>query len=525
MKPQAPTTRRAFAMLLVLISLAIATILATAYLASRDNSAMIGQNVAAGTSARWAALTALNAGIATLETETDWRANHTAGVVFANASLAGASVDLKFMDLATGSPPTATTTDIEITATARLNGMEETVVAHAHVPLLEKRPDLDLSEFAVFARSKVKVKDTSLIGRWSKSPKGRLGKSIAIGTASKSAGSIELADYGVAVDGVVYRVAGASTILVSNSGPRSVQTVDLPDDILVPQAPSPGVLRPLALVSALWSNFNRNNGAAFTITNNRDIKSSTLTTNAVVTIRGPVTVTVAEGLTINTGAKLVIQGDVKLVVFGKFDMGDNASIDLEPGATLELYAGDDVTLDTASINEVGAGTVRDTSGEADWMDPTRFRLYEVDSASKNWTFTDGSTIKGLIYAPNKKIKFDKSSAIYGAVVGDEVELASGAAVYYDHTLDIGTGYTQLASPVYGNDGKIKSLIKTTVNTLDRTVLAVLDLLLGVGNGSGQATVGASDPTPRTVKVEYEIVNFANDVPNWESKATMIAVED
>ena len=55
--------RRGIAMMLVLISLALATILASAYLASRDNSLAIGRNATASAAARWAALSALEIGV------------------------------------------------------------------------------------------------------------------------------------------------------------------------------------------------------------------------------------------------------------------------------------------------------------------------------------------------------------------------------------------------------------------------------------------------------------------------------
>ena len=47
--------RRGIAMLLVLVCLFTATIIATSYLASRDNSAAIGSNVTEASAARWSA--------------------------------------------------------------------------------------------------------------------------------------------------------------------------------------------------------------------------------------------------------------------------------------------------------------------------------------------------------------------------------------------------------------------------------------------------------------------------------------
>ncbi len=60
-------------MLLVLISMGIATVLTTAYLASRDNSAAIGRNIADSYAARWAAFTGIELTAAIMETETAWQ--------------------------------------------------------------------------------------------------------------------------------------------------------------------------------------------------------------------------------------------------------------------------------------------------------------------------------------------------------------------------------------------------------------------------------------------------------------------
>ncbi|MCZ6811090.1 MAG: hypothetical protein O7D97_03725, partial [Planctomycetota bacterium] len=100
--------RRGLAMLLVLVGLMIGTILATAYLASRDNSAAIGENIAAAARARWGAASALELGIAIMQTQTDWRTSHINGKLLDDYSfLAGATIDLDIIDLQTALPPTA----------------------------------------------------------------------------------------------------------------------------------------------------------------------------------------------------------------------------------------------------------------------------------------------------------------------------------------------------------------------------------------------------------------------------------
>ena len=103
------TQRRGLAMMLVLLSVSMVTILAVAYLASRDNSIAIGRNIESAVAARWAALSALETGVAILETEVDWRAYDPQGILLSNYPLAGASISLIVADLATGEPPDAKT--------------------------------------------------------------------------------------------------------------------------------------------------------------------------------------------------------------------------------------------------------------------------------------------------------------------------------------------------------------------------------------------------------------------------------
>ncbi len=82
-------------MMLVLVSLAMASILATAYMVSRDNAVAITSNNTAAMQARWAALSAFETTTALLQTETDWRLNHVNGMLLDGYEIAGAKVFAK----------------------------------------------------------------------------------------------------------------------------------------------------------------------------------------------------------------------------------------------------------------------------------------------------------------------------------------------------------------------------------------------------------------------------------------------
>src|SRR5262245_42027387 len=106
--------QRGVAMLLVLISLMMATILSMAYVASRDNSAAIGENIASSAAARWSSESGLDMGLAILETEADWRTMHNNGKLLDDFPLDGGVFDLDVVDLETNMPPTATSSHIEL---------------------------------------------------------------------------------------------------------------------------------------------------------------------------------------------------------------------------------------------------------------------------------------------------------------------------------------------------------------------------------------------------------------------------
>lgn len=512
------STSRGFAMLLILITLAIGTILATAYLASRDNSAVIGANATAGASARAAALATINSGIAILETETDWRTNHSAGVVFSNVPFAGASVDLILKDLVTGAPPTSSSTDIELTAVARVADVEERVVAHAFVPPPDDEPDLDLSEFAIFVKDKLTIKDTSLIARWNTSPRSVLRKPLALGTLSKDAAAIALSDYAVAVDGIAYVLPGSSSLLVSNDGPAGLPVMVLPDTIVMPNPPNPGTL-----AIGLSTDFSRDGSAnSFTVTNDRRVRKLNFKNGAVLTLRGPLTLIADDTITIEKGSKISVEGDVKIVAYKDARFKDDALIELQNGASLTFFVKDDLEIDDAAI--VQAGAQRNASGDAAWMNPARATIYALPSSSgKTWTIKNDAIVKGMLYSPAGRVRVDQNSAVFGRIAAQEVSIEHGSALYYDHTLDTGNGFTVFTSPVYDSNGKVRPAIKTLTsldNDLIDTVNGIIRALEAL-----QPPPGPNEPTPRTVHVTYEIVSLSRDTANWESKASLIAMEE
>lgn len=528
---------RGIAMLLVLISLMMATILTMSYVASRDNSTAIGDNVANSAAARWAADSGLDVGVAILETQSTWRTSHVAGKLVSGFPLSGGTFDLDVMDVQTGFPPTDKTEYVRLTSTALVNGLQQQAVAEAYAPLNPGTSvDVDLSEFAVFAGNSLDMQNQSIITRWPMAPLSSIGRRLLIGTKATGASSIVLGGTAASVDATVFAPPSASNSLISNTASPPVKKTALLDPIPLPAPPSSGVTAPLI---SLNPDLTMNGGTALVVANSH-YRNVELKNNAVRTIKGNITTISDQDYKINTGSKLVIDGAVKMVIFGGLIM-DTGSIELKPGAKLTMFArgaagGQPVEIKDGYIGDVRGNSIRDNSGKASWMDPNRIQLYSSapSGAAGEWRLEANSVVKGNIYAPQaSQVSLRNTSALYGRVAARVVQMRDSAAVFYDHTLDSRTGYSNPKSMIFKSDGHIQpavasittldaSSLQTLADSLLVTVTSVVDGvlgLLGIGPTSPPVNtppvVAANDPTPRPVPVDYHIVSYGLPVSSWE----------
>ena len=530
MRRRAPAPR-GVAMLLVIVSLMMATILTTSYLASRDNSVAIGGNVVSAAGARWVADSGLEFGIAVLQTDSPWRTSHNSGRLVSDLPLAGGSVDIDVIDMKTGLPPGINTEYVRMTSTGTINGVDQTAVAECHVPTTtQDQMDLDLSEFAIFASLGLSMDGTTTVARWPMSPLTGLGRRVQIGTQATHASSLTLSDDAASVDSTVFHGPGVSTLLVTVAKGQFPELVGFLDHIPMPFSPFTGVSDPPLISTAPL--LNQSGGSIMTIASTR-WKAVSLTNNAIRTLRGSITAVTDEDLSIASGAKLIIDGNVKLVVFGDTVI-DSGSIELRPGARLNMYVrGRTLTaLDIRDgyIGELRATPVRDATGAAAYMDPQRVQIFSVPGwlLPPVWTMRSNSVVKASIYAPTiLSMSITDNSALYGRVASTNVHIGGIASVFYDSGLDTRTGYTSLDGAMWDNTQHLKTEVKTLLSldatmlqpvadTLDAIVLATgRKYLPASGGGSGPGPVAPTDPTPRTIAVEARYVTFGSALNSWE----------
>ncbi len=518
--------RRGVAMLLVIVSLMMATIMATAYLASRDNSAAIGQNIASA-AARWSATTGLQLGIAIFQTETDWRTAHNNGKLLDDYQIAAALIDLDIIDLATGQPPTAEAEYIQLTSTAIVEGVEQVATAVAYVPLdYNTTVSVDLSEFAIFTAQDLELSGDTILTRWPMAPLADLGLRIGVGTQAVDPSSIDLLGNVAVIDTTVYHDPDASNALITDTSGSSVDQVALTGAIPMPAAPDPGVIEPEDP-----SPNSPLDTVGQTITYTTDGRwDRVIDENSQVTLQGDITLVTDDDRRLLVGTTLKIDGNVTLVIFGDLIM-DNSAIELMPGSTLDMYVRGAMELRDSYIGDERVDTARDNSGNAPYMDPDRVQIYSLPPYQNDWLLRNNSVVKASIYAPGYRMEIADDSAVYGRVAAGELRIKHQGALFYDHSLDSRNGYTNTDSKLYDADGTLISELDLLWSLNDSDLQSFADAIGTDVEAEGETIISTTstatttpeplpgDPTPRPVPVEYEIISFGTDVKAWEEKAS------
>lgn len=529
---------RGMAMLLVLIALAMATIMASAYLASRDNSAAISDNVTSAAESRWAAATGLDMGVAILQTETAWYEGMSGNLLLDDYVINGATVDVSATDLETDAAPTADSTTVRLTATARANGIEQTASAIARLPKQDADViDIDLSEFAVFASEKLTLNDTSTITRWSTAPKSALNPPLALGTSGLSAGTVELTEDAAAIDSTVYHAPGASATLVSVANGTVVDSKELPD--AVPLLDPPAIPVPYPGDPAIaWVSVMPKISWAWPLYGHMRVEKleTDKNTDGHIGILGDYTFVSEGDFTLDANTGLSIFGDVTLVVFNDLHMADGAFIKLvNEDSRLTIHVAGDIHVEAAYIGDAASINEPATDGSAPWMNPERIMIYGHAEKGNNLKLDQAAVVKASIYAPQYKTLIDHVSALYGRLAAADVKIQHASAIFYDPALDSGGGYTSDSSAIYDADGVYKQVVYSITDLSEealRTAAASDSVRIATANGEIvdvdgsikaaleaiviEPTVGVA--TPRTKDVPVRMTSFGSSTTDWEDRA-------
>ncbi len=526
--PRPAVEHRGVAIVLVIVAVAAAAVIGSAYVASQLNAPQIVGNVNAGIEARYIADSGADLATAIMECETfDWRAAQDNGVLVDNLNIGNGKVSIKVKDVS-GSNPDSTCEYPVVVCTGKSGDMTQLVGMQVHAPrpeVVAKTVDVDLSEFAAFGNTSIDLANGWIMG-WPESPLGTLGLPVNIGTNGTARSSVTVAMTGNAPQGLGFVMAVADPEAIANNFRTSslVRRVEFStnEPILLPAPPTPD------LSGLLWATVRAPNITADTAMNlgsNKRHTSLTVDNAATLSVDlggGTRAVGISGPLTIQNGGVLRIDnGHLNLVVQGAFNMFGRSALELGPNASLTIYLGGTMSIDDSVVGLPvrWRDFARDArKGMSEYFDPSLCTIYRItsinsvdlnlfdgddaaawawtDGAVKSWLLNTGTYLCGRMYGHSKvSLSLNNRSAVFGNVVANSIIVATESAIYYDHKLNPGNGYTNPDSALYAAPMDLRDDIRLLLTDLNHSTLALVTALLASAPPPPVA-IDPMAPTPR-----------------------------
>jgi hypothetical protein len=405
--------------------------------------------------------------------------------------------------------PDDSTTQVEVTVTSQRSGATWKSVADMSIPSVVK------GQYAIFANKIMVVDGTSnFIGRWPNAPMSAQKLRVNIGTqADLAAWSSTFAWLGsgiwlqagckfetevagsVATDADsmkatwVYYPYTTSGIIIQGAAASKVaaKRMTATDSVRMTSAPA------APSVSGSYSNYTSNyvlTGATQTMNPFR-VKASLLpqlfTQNFEV--RGGSTITLNAGTYEVWGSwvlrdsRIIINGDVKFVVNPNLALTgldwQNSSVEINPASTFTVYNGYSMNMQNCWVGpRVQCLTETDPAKRdgdphrkawfgqftpnacypsaptsPQYMEPWRVNFYPMSQFLSNfflWDIRD-SAVVGSLFLPTNPIRLYGKTQLYGRVACNHFLVYDQASFYYDHALDLVTGFTEGTAPARGGD--------------------------------------------------------------------------
>lgn len=447
--------------------------------------------------------------------ETLWRRNHVNGALLSNYSLDGGTVSIQLVDIVKrANPPQGgnvwpddTTTEVEVTVTSSRNGASWTSVANMSIPSVVK------GEYAIFA-NKIMIVDGSsnFIGRWPNAPMSAQKLRVNIGTQADLAFLSSVFPWfgsGVWLQGGcrfepevaganpddpdsmkatwIYYPHSSSGLIVQGSAANRVvaKRMDPEDSIRMVTPPASPT------VGGTFTNYTNHyvlNGGTHNLNSFR-VRATFIpqlfTRNFEV--RGGATVTLNTGTYEVWGSwvlrdsRVIINGDVKFVVNPNLALTgldwQNSSVEINANSNLEIYNGYSMDVRGCWIGPrkqyvcnsqlvdgdpdrrawfgqfAPDGCFSVPPGSPQYMEPWRVRFYPMRQFLSNfflWDIRDTSVV-GSLFLPTNPIRLFGRTKVYGRVAANHLLIYDTASFYYDHALDLVTGFTEGRAPARGGD--------------------------------------------------------------------------
>ncbi len=470
--------RRGFAMMLVLIGLAVVTVSVSVYLGQVERAPDMSSNVVNAVQARAAAETGLALTNKILNADgVDWKTAHVDGVLIDEYDFGGGTISVTIAD-AEGNVPTADTETIVITSKGSVGSLAQITEAEINTVETPIGIDYDLSEFAVFANWEIEV-DDAFIYPWRLADFSNGVMPTRLGTNSKALSSLSLSNSAYVYDGLLYtrEKANTSAILDTRGSGREVVHKPISEDsnIPLPTPPTPDTsgCTPGSPYTAAFNSGTRN------LSVSREFGNFALNNTANVVIPNDGTVVHVLGSLILNAGDIFVRGDTKLVIGGNLVVGAFSTIEVLDGATLEIYVGGNIEITEGAIGFdelVVWDADRDPKDSVvEYRNPSDIKIYNLNGNSGGqWLIRNRSFVCAQLYGPVNTVDIESQSALFGNVVCDEFRIESGSYLHYDPALDERMGYTNANSMCYATDGSFDESIASLATTLEDSTKAAVE---------------------------------------------------
>ena len=454
-----PAARRGIALMLVVITLATATVLTTSFLIAQESAPNIGTAAVEKATAEWCARSSADVIEAAMETSADWITPASAGVLMDGSAFMGGDVTVAVTNM-DGGPVSTDDRQVIVTVMANVDGMEsvvQRVIAVAPDGTYDDALDPELKEFGLYASDELVVDSSSRIKPWPASPLVRGGDTGKIGLGFDRVAAMSVASDTVNASTKSFLTKNASAGLESSMGSITKSTTTLPLDVwetTVSMRPEAAALPASKFPSVLYYGDATLSPAGY--------EQLYIESQATLTLGSDKATTdyCFDTLSIREQSGLYIRGDVHVTITDSFQLIEDSMIDFAEGATLTVYFYERVYIEDSVIGtnpKLQAISPRYYTDMTDWTDPRRFRLMQLSSAvtdgiTSQVTVTNTALVVGSIHAPHADVYLSNFAGFAGRITAGYMEITGKSMLMMDPVFDNKMGFTERTSPLYDADG-------------------------------------------------------------------------
>lgn len=528
-------SRRGVAMLLVLVALGTATVMGSAYVASRDAAPAIAANAEVSSNAKWAAQSGANLAMAILQTSVAPSDDLTDGAIVAKAAFRLGETDA-FVTNTSGEQVAATDRFYLVSAiggAGQIGSIQQKRVIRRPTNRLTEAIDPTLPEFAAFAVDRLRVESGAFIAPWPDSVRGPSLYTANVGVAFAPPGQLSVSGASTLANArlVVSDNATASLRDAASAAPFAGGVVS---DLVFPSA---SVRVPSALTSIA--------PGILGVSSVTSILPATVlpgpTANVSASSGGVVTFNGALGrnysvhnLTANNGT-IRISGDVRILVRNDFELYDRSALELiGADSRVEIYVYDDVTIANSVVGftkSLGNNTSRTYQSVSGVVDSSRVKIFVIDThgggeADQVVSLSSRALVAGAIHAPGAFVDIASNSAVIGRAAARDLRMRDNASILYDHALNRGGGIADTLGPVY--DPERFPVLRKALATFDNTqgLNSLIAHIVTVFEGEGvepdpdddARVISATLPDPRDPLRNIVVADFLGAVRAIEAGA-------